>query len=38
MPITYKCPKGGKHIWVVKKSKEGVRYKKCKKCGQMRPI
>jgi len=37
MPGTYKCPKGDKHVWIVMKSKEGVRYKKCKKCGQMRP-
>ena len=37
MPGTLKCPKGGNHEWVVKKSKEGVRYKKCTKCGQMRP-
>jgi len=37
MPGTYRCPKGGKHEWVTAVSKEGVKHKKCKKCGQKRP-
>ncbi len=38
MPGTYRCPKGGKHEWVKGVTKEGVKYKKCKKCGQKKPI
>lgn len=37
MPGTYRCPKGGSHEWVNKKQRDGVSYKQCRKCGQVKP-
>lgn len=38
MPGTYRCPKGGTHVWVTKKEGGSVKYKQCRKCGQVRPV
>lgn len=38
MPGTAKCKDGGKHQWRKQKTKEGMTYQKCQKCGEIRLV
>lgn len=38
MPVSAKCKDGRKHDWKMEKTKEGMAYQKCRRCGQVRLV